>query len=759
MKRIYQFLLVAVAVIGINTSCSDVPAPYEVNPGTNGGGKTLPYKSTALNTGWTMHCISANEPWSQGSSYIQATGYQDWEGTGSKSNVEVESYLISPAFNTACESGKVRFYFDNTIRYTNNVSGWHDYEKIFVSSNYDGKNFDAASWEQIAWTPTASPFSDWTLYTSGQIQLPEAYVNKDSVYIAFYFYAPGNASTTWELENFIIEEGEADNSSNVPTPIEGSGSGTATDPYNVAAAISFTSALAADTNSDPVYITGIICSDPNIDTGQFGNATFYISDDGTENNRFYVFRTMDLGNQKFTDANKLKKGDRVVIYGPLVNYRGNTPETVGSKTYLISINGEGGNTPAPTPIEGSGSGTATDPYNVAAAISFTSALAADTNSDPVYITGIICSDPNIDTGQYGNATFYISDDGSNNNRFYVFRTMDLGNQKFTDANKLKKGDRVVIYGPLVNYRGNTPETVGSKTYLISINGEGGNTPAPTPIEGSGSGTATDPYNAAAAISFASALAADVNSDPVYITGIICSDPNIDTGQFGNATFYISDDGTENNRFYVFRTMDLGNQKFTDANKLKKGDRVVIYGPLVNYRGNTPETVGSKTYLISINGSSEGGGDTPDTPDNPDTSEGVSISETTVTLTNPGVTAGNESIKIDFSTLGLDNAAEMGTVTLSDGTTIVFDKGSNSNAPKYYTATKGARVYANNTITFNGKSKIARVVMTCDSYNSVDYVGNATATISVSGNTLVYTNASPNAGTQLRVQTVTITYAE
>ena len=628
MKRIYQFLLVAVAVIGINTSCSDVPAPYEVNPGTNGGGKTLPYKSTALNTGWTMHCISANEPWSQGSSYIQATGYQDWEGTGSKSNVEVESYLISPAFNTACESGKVRFYFDNTIRYTNNVSGWHDYEKIFVSSNYDGKNFDAASWEQIAWTPTASPFTDWTLYTSGQIQLPEAYVNKDSVYIAFYFYAPGNASTTWELENFIIEEGEADNSSDVPTPIEGSGSGTATDPYNVAAAISFTSALAADTNSDPVYITGIICSDPNIDTGQFGNATFYISDDGTDINRFYVFRTMDLGNQKFTDTNKLKKGDRVVIYGPLVNYRGNTPETVGSKTYLISINGEGGDTPAPTPIEGRGSGTA-----------------------------------------------------------------------------------------------------------------------------------ADPYNAAAAISFASALAADVNSDPVYITGIICSDPNIDTGQYGNATFYISDDGTNNNRFYVFRTMDLGNQKFTDANKLKKGDRVVIYGPLVNYRGNTPETVGSKTYLISINGSSEGGGDTPDTPDNPDTSEGVSISGTTVTLTNPGVTAGNESIKIDFSTLGLDNAEEMGTVTLSDGTTIVFDKGSNSNAPKYYTATKGARVYANNTITFNGKSKIARVVMTCDSYNSVDYVGNATATISVSGNTLVYTNASPNAGTQLRVQTVTITYVE
>lgn len=132
---------------------------------------------------------------------------------------------------------------------------------------------------------------------------------------------------------------------------------------------------------------------------------------------------------------------------------------------------------------------------------------------------------------------------------------------------------------------------------------------------------------------------------------------------------------------------------------------------------------------------------------------------TVTLTNSEATTGSESIKIDFSTLGLDNAAEMGTVTLSDGTTIVFDKGSNSNAPKYYTATKGARVYANNTITFNGKSKIAKIVMTCDSYNGVDYVGNATATVSFSGNKATYVNASSDAGTQLRVQTITITYAE
>ena len=636
MKKIFNILLLAATALGLTTSCSDVPSPYDINgEGNTSFGRQLPYKSTNLNTGWVTRCISENEPWSQGSSYTQATGYQDWDGTGSKYNKEVESYLISPAINTTCESGKVKICFDQTIRYFSNVPGWEKYHKVLISKRYNNHDFNAEDWEELPYKPVASPYESgpreqqWTLYSSGDIQIPDAYVNSDSVFIAFYFYAPASNSTTWELENFYILEGEAgtnpDDPDN-PTPTEGEGSGTAEDPYNVAATIALVSALPADTNSDPVYGStegGGDNPDPDI-PGTSGG----VSIDGTENNAFYIFRTMDIGNQKFTDANKIKKGDKVVIYGPLVNYRGNTPETVGSKTYLISINGEGG----------------------------------------------------------------------------------------------------------------------------------GNTPTPTPTEGSGSGTQADPYNVAATIAMVKALPADTNSDPVYITGIICNDPSIDTGQYGNATFKISDDGTDSNSFYIFRTFDIGNQKFTNANKIKKGDKVVIYGPLVNYKGNTPETVASKTYLISINGSTEGGGDNPD-PDIPGTSGGVSIDGTTVTLTNTAATAGSESITIDLATLGLENAAEMGTVTLSDGTTIVFDAGSNRNAPKYYSATNGARVYANNTITFNGKSPIAKVVMTCDSYNGTDYVGNATATIAVSGNTLVYTNASSDAGTQLRVQTITITYAQ
>jgi hypothetical protein len=76
-------------------------------------------------------------------------------------------------------------------------------------------------------------------------------------------------------------------------------------------------------------------------------------------------------------------------------------------------------------------------------------------------------------------------------------------------------------------------------------------------------------------------------------------------------------------------------------------------------------------------------------------------------------------------------------------------------------TKGVRAYKNNTITVNGKKAIAKVVFTCDSYNGTDYVGNATATVTFSGNNATYKNlfTESTSGVQLRVQTITITYAK
>ncbi len=73
--------------------------------------------------------------------------------------------------------------------------------------------------------------------------------------------------------------------------------------------------------------------------------------------------------------------------------------------------------------------------------------------------------------------------------------------------------------------------------------------------------------------------------------------------YGNATYYISADGTTETQLEVYRGKYLGGANFLMKDQLKVGDEVVVYGTIVNFKGNTPEyTTGSK--LISINGNTE-----------------------------------------------------------------------------------------------------------------------------------------------------------
>ena len=131
------------------------------------------------------------------------------------------------------------------------------------------------------------------------------------------------------------------------------------------------------------------------------------------------------------------------------------------------------------------------------------------------------------------------------------------------------------------------------------------------------------------------------------------------------------------------------------------------------------------------------------------------------MTNSKATAG-ESVTLNFADQGFENAQEIKTVTLPDGTTVTFDANGNKNTPKFYTATKGVRVYANSILKFEGIKDIAKIVMQCDSYSGTKYVGNETATITFSGKTATYTNiftGTTGGGVQLRVQTIEIFYAK
>ena len=389
-----------------------------------------------------------------------------------------------------------------------------------------------------------------------------------------------------------------------------------------------------------------------------------------------------------------------------------------------------------------GSGTAEDPFNV---VALDSLMDNEFDANATYYVKGVVSQVGTFNESYGNITYYIKDEEASTT-FYVYRGLGLGGAKFTSESDIAIGDSVVVAGNVTIYNG-TKEFVTNKSHIVYLNGKTASNSG-TSTEASGTGTETDPYNVAAVLKLYENNSYDANKE-VYVKGIVAK-VGIDTG-YGNATYYISDDGTSTNDFEIYRGKYLNGDKFTSTDQLKVGQTVVVCGKLTEYNSTKEMAQGSKLISIEGEGTTSGSDETT-------TGENITISGTTVNLINNAVTAGTTSTTIDLSTLGLTNAAEVTTVTMPDESTITFDKGTNSNAPKYYTATKGIRVYANNTITFTGKATIAKVVFTCDSYNGTDCVGNTTATVTFSGNTAVYTNASENAGVQLRVKTITIYYA-
>ena len=432
------------------------------------------------------------------------------------------------------------------------------------------------------------------------------------------------------------------------------GTGTVGDPYNVAAALAAVKPLSWTSNdnyesTDEVYVKGKISRIADNGTygqsGTFGNATFYISDDGTQNGELYCYRILYLGNKKYTSGDDIKVGDDVVICGKLMNYRGNTPETVANAAYLYSLNSQGGGGGGDTPSGGAkGTGTVDDPYNPLGASAAVAGLTWTSNTDyqktgDVYVKGkisrIASGGTYTEGGTYGNASFYISEDGTEKDEFYCFRILYLGNKKFESGQTdIKVGDEVVVCGKLMNYRGNTPETVAGEAYLYSLNaqgGGGGDTPA-----GGGSGTLADPYTPTGAAAAVAGLTWTSNTDyqktdKVYVKGKISRIANNGTyvggGTYGNASYYISADGSENGEFYIFRSLYFNGEKYTSGTDIKVGDEVIVYGALMNYKGNTPETVAGENWLYSLNGdtgSGGGGGDTPSggTLDNPYTVAGA-----------------------------------------------------------------------------------------------------------------------------------------
>lgn len=555
------------------------------------------------------------------------------------------------------------------------------------------------------------------------------------------------------------------------------GTGEIDSPFNITAAIAKCKEIGSSESKEKYYVKGIVVTAGSAD-GTYGNVSFDMADKAGGTSKFKAFQVLGSDAKKLPEGYEVKVGDEVIVYGPMYNYNGKTPETAGKgAAYIYSINGTKTDGSALTPPvagdEPKGTGTKDDPFNIAAAIKKCQEIGQTESTEKFYVKGIAAADASPDAN-YGNASIDLVDKEGATDIFKAFQVLGTDGKKMPTTFKISKGAEVVVYGPIYNYKGNTPETAGKgAAYIVTVNGQptevigGGETP--TPGEAKGSGTLTDPYNIAGIIKFTQDLGSDVEStEDVYFKGKVSQVKNqYVADNYGNATFYISEDGSQNNEFYCFRTLYLGNTKFAGGTKnIKVGDEVIICGKVVNYKGNTPETVSNKSYLYSLNGKTEA---EPDEGGNEgggnEGGGGASASNGTITLA-------------DF---GLTNAAELTTLKTTDGIELVFAQEDGSNAPKYYTAGASARMYAKNSLTIKATKAMTKVVLTCTDNNGKAANGNAEMYGEAGGNKVTTTKDSDTqvtfsgfsnstlkivndytdvkSGTQLRIAAITITYAE
>lgn len=361
--------------------------------------------------------------------------------------------------------------------------------------------------------------------------------------------------------------------------------------------------------------------------------------------------------------------------------------------------------------------------------------------------------------------------------FECFQVNYLGNRAFvknTDTD-IKVGDEVIINGPVMNYNDKTPETLGKgRAFIYSLNGKNEGGAVTEESEPKGTGTEADPYNPAGVIAYIKSTDYKVDAN-VYVKGKVSKVTYAFDQEHGTGTFDITEDGSTNKTaFTCYSVYYLGNQPWIEGySNVAVGNEVVVCGNVLYYESSAVyETASKKAWLVSLNGKtkaedvlyvadkeksvaasateveidvlgtvawtasvSEGATVTPASgtgagkvkvsfPANEDPANGKEYTLTVSTTANVATKSFEVKIKqakapasgqsvVEFDFQGAyENGTEMTTVE-KDGVKLVFDKGSNKNAPKYYTTGTAVRLYGGNTMTVSGGT-IAEIELTFSS---------------------------------------------
>jgi len=334
-------------------------------------------------------------------------------------------------------------------------------------------------------------------------------------------------------------------------------------------------------------------------------------------------------------------GKEVLLYGSLEKYCG-APGLKSVSYCEIDGKSYGTEPGKETPLgEAKGTGTATDPFNIAAAIAKCKATGETATAEKYYVKGIVKSVNTSGIANYGNINVDMVDDLNNSNVFTAYQIMSFNGAKFTTDDVVKVGDTIVVLGNLVNYKGNTPETSGKgSANLVSVNGKVPEAAKPS-LE-AGSGTFASPYNTPRALALIKSGKA--TTDSVYVAGRVIGTPAVSFDANGLGTYSLQLCGIDSTKFTIQGGLALGGSKFTDEEDIMPGDSLIVYGILDATAGL------SGSRIVSQNGE-VAGIYTPPTPDSGETEGNLLTNssfeewadEKTPTDWKPASTAGNATL--------------------------------------------------------------------------------------------------------------------
>ncbi len=337
------------------------------------------------------------------------------------------------------------------------------------------------------------------------------------------------------------------------------------------------------TSTEEYYVMGWVKKVKEV-SAQYGNATFYIEDvkgAGSQED-FEAYRVKGPDNQKIDNEAAVAVGDFVVLYGKIKNFKGTYETSNGAYIWkstnpLLANSDNPGNNTDITYEDGE--------ISVAAALEMGANLASGDTTDYIKVRGKVKYVKTVSLS-YGNAQFYITDDG--NNELYCYNIKGVDGEKFVSGEQLVEGDIVTVEARLYNYA----SADGDLLELIK-----GNLTRTTNTFDPSQATGPKEVTVAEAYAEGSLLGQGETSSGQYkVTGVVTEVTEASTS-YGNLTFNIKDeDGTQ--EMICYRLYYLENNKYTeDDPALETGDIVTIVAQIKNHYGTVEFVSGYLTEHI------------------------------------------------------------------------------------------------------------------------------------------------------------------